>query len=128
MLSTVANDVRYALRTLRRNPGFAVAAIAPIALGIGINTGVVSILNNVMFRPLPAPLPNELVTVYQEFQGVQKRRVALALEASFWRLAGTIAGTARSLAGPRWAHWSPCQGVRLPTVPPLPDRSGRASS
>jgi len=75
MLSTVANDVRYVLRTFRRNPGFAVAAIAPIALGIGINTGVFSILNNVMFRPVPAPMPNELVTVYQEFQGVQKRRV-----------------------------------------------------
>ena len=39
MLSNVRNDTRYALRTLGRNPGFAVAAIVPIALGIGINTG-----------------------------------------------------------------------------------------
>ena len=63
------------LRTLRRSPGFAVAAIAPIALGIGINTGVFSILNNVMYRPLPASSPNELLSIYQDFHGVQKRRV-----------------------------------------------------
>ena len=75
MLSNLSNDVRYVLRTLRRNPGFAAAATVPIALGIGINTGVFSILNNVMYRPLPAPRPNELVSIYQDFRGVQKRRV-----------------------------------------------------
>ena len=75
MLSNLSQDVRYVLRTLRRSPGFAVAAIAPIALGIGINTGVFSILNNVMYRPLPASSPNELLSIYQDFHGVQKRRV-----------------------------------------------------
>ncbi|MGH9373208.1 MAG: ABC transporter permease [Vicinamibacterales bacterium] len=75
MLSNFWSDIRYTLRTFRRNPGFAVAAVVPIAFGIGINTGVFSILNNVAFRPLPAPNPTELVSVYQEFQGVQKRRV-----------------------------------------------------
>jgi macrolide transport system ATP-binding/permease protein len=75
MLSSLSQDVRYVLRTLRRSPGFAAAAIAPIALGIGINTGVFSILNNVMYRSLPAPEPNELLSIYQDFRGVQKRRV-----------------------------------------------------
>jgi small neutral amino acid transporter SnatA (MarC family) len=60
MLSSLSQDVRYVLRTLRRSPGFAAAAIAPIALGIGINTGVFSILNNVMYRPLPAPEPTDV--------------------------------------------------------------------
>ncbi len=60
---------------MRRSPGFAAAAIAPIALGIGINTGVVSVLNNVMYRPLPAPEPTELLSIYQDFRGVQKRSV-----------------------------------------------------
>ena len=47
------NDIRYALRTLIRNPGFAVAAIVPIALGIGINTGIFAVLNGMAWRPLP---------------------------------------------------------------------------
>jgi predicted permease len=75
MLSSLSQDVRYVLRTLRGSPGFAAAAIAPIALGIGINTGVFSILTNVMARPLPTPEPNELLSIYQDFRGVQKRRV-----------------------------------------------------
>jgi predicted permease len=75
MLSSLSQDLRYVLRTLRRHPGFAAAAIAPIALGIGINTGGFSILNNVMYRPLPAPEPNELLSIYQDFRGVQKRSV-----------------------------------------------------
>ena len=75
MLSNVWRDVRYALRTFRRSPAFAVAAVAPIALGIGINTGIFSILNSVALRPLSTPASGELVTVYQRFQGVRERRI-----------------------------------------------------
>jgi predicted permease len=75
VMANVRNDIRYALRTLRRNPGFAVAAIAPIALGIGINTGVFSILNSVAWRSLPAPDADELVSVYQNFRGGPRRLV-----------------------------------------------------
>lgn len=75
MLGNVRNDFRYALRTLRRNPGFAAAAIAPIALGIGINTGVFSILNSVAWRSLPVPDADELVTVYQDIRGGPRRLV-----------------------------------------------------
>ena len=75
MLSNVRNDIRYALRTLARNPGFAVAAIVPIALGIGINTAVFSILNSVAWRPLPVPEPDALVSVYQDFRGGPRRTV-----------------------------------------------------
>jgi predicted permease len=75
MLSNVGRDVRYALRTFRRSPGFAVAAMAPIALGIGINTGVFSILNSVALRPLPVPDSRELVSIHQRFQGVRERRI-----------------------------------------------------
>ena len=75
MLSNLSSDVRYALRTFRRHPGFAAAAVLPIALGIGINTGLFSMLNSVAWRPLPAPAPTELVSIYQQFQGVKKRTV-----------------------------------------------------
>jgi predicted permease len=75
MLQNLWADVRYAMRTFRRNPGFTAAAVFPIALGIGINTGIFSILNALALRPLAAPEANELVSVYQQFQGVQQRTV-----------------------------------------------------
>ena len=75
MLSNVRHDIRYALRTLGRNPGFAVAAIVPIALGIGINTAVFAILNSYAWRPLPVPDPDALVSVYQDFRGGPRRTV-----------------------------------------------------
>jgi hypothetical protein len=73
MLSNVRNDIGYALRTLARNPGFAVAAIVPIALGIGINTAVFSILNSAAWRSLPVPEPDALVSIYQDFRGGPRR-------------------------------------------------------
>ena len=75
MLSNLWGDIRYGFRTFRRSPAFAVAAIAPIALGIGINTGVFSILNSVALRPLLTPDSNELVSIHQQFQGVKQRQI-----------------------------------------------------
>jgi predicted permease len=75
MLSSLAGDIRYALRTLARNPGFAVAAIVPIALGVGINTGIFAILNSVAWRPLPVQDGDALVSVHHESRGGPRRRV-----------------------------------------------------
>ena len=75
MLSNVWGDIRYAARTLRRNPGFTLAAVVPIALGIGINTGIFSILEGVALRPLPAPESAELVSIYQQLRGVKGRYI-----------------------------------------------------
>jgi predicted permease len=76
MMTTVLSDLRYAARALRRNPGFALMAIAPIALGIGINTGIFSILESVTLRPLPAPESGRLVSVYQQLRGVKGRFIS----------------------------------------------------
>jgi predicted permease len=75
MLQHLWTDVRYAMRSMRRNPGFTAAAIVPIALGIGINTGIFSILNGLALRPLAAPDATELVSVYQQIRGLQQRTV-----------------------------------------------------
>ncbi len=75
MFSSFSNDVRYALRTLARNPGFATVAILTIALGVGINAGVFSVINAAAMRPLPVPEATKLLSVYQIFHGKVARNV-----------------------------------------------------
>jgi predicted permease len=60
-LEQLARDVRYALRTLRRNPGFAAAAILSLGLGIGVNTAVFSVVNTVLLQRLPYPDADRIV-------------------------------------------------------------------
>jgi predicted permease len=63
LLETFAQDLRYAFRALRANPGFAATAVLSLALGIGANTAIFSILNAVMLRSLPVEDPHRLVQV-----------------------------------------------------------------
>jgi predicted permease len=73
MLRDLWDDVRYALRAFGRSPGFAAAAFATIALGVGINTGIFSVLNGALFRDLPAPDANELVSVSNIVESLPNR-------------------------------------------------------
>ena len=62
-------DLRYTARTLRRTPGFALTAIAVVALGVGANTAAFSITDFVLFRPLPFPEAGRLVTIWERTSG-----------------------------------------------------------
>jgi putative ABC transport system permease protein len=78
MLDDWRQDVRYALRTLRRSPGFAAAAILTIAIGIGANTAVFSVVNAALLRPLPYPDQDRVLDVSNSWQGTPRAAVSPA--------------------------------------------------
>jgi putative ABC transport system permease protein len=77
-MQTFLQDLKYALRMLRKNPAFTAVAILTLAVGIGANSAIFSVVNSVLLRPLPYREPSQLVRVYSEFPTMQLQKFWLS--------------------------------------------------
>src|SRR6202789_1947849 len=68
-LESIFADIKFTFRRLRRSPGFAITVLLTLAIGIGANTAVFSVLNSVLIRPLPYPEPQRLVAMRLDAPG-----------------------------------------------------------
>ena len=78
-LENLLFDLRYAVRMLLRSPGFALIAIATMALGIGATTAIYSVIDATLLHPLPYPHPAELVRVRDDLRGVGAQAVGISV-------------------------------------------------
>lgn len=83
-ISSFLSDVRYTARTLLNNPGFTTVAVLAIALGIGVNTGIFTVLNGVALRPLPVLGASQVVSMYQSSRGMGPRNVRESASLFSW--------------------------------------------
>ena len=98
-------DVRYAGRALRKNPGFTAVAVFTLALGVGVNTAIFSVVNAVMLRPLPFGNPDRLVRIYEsnpergwpEFSASDPNFLDWRAQATSWEALAAIDGGTVSL-------------------------------
>src|SRR5262245_41638057 len=74
-LVDISQDVRFAWRTLRRNPGFACAAILTLAISIGANTAIYAVVDGVLLHLLPFSEADQLVSIYQKNERSEKNSV-----------------------------------------------------
>ncbi len=98
-MQTFLQDLKYALRMLKKNPAFTTVAILTLAVGIGANSAIFSVVNSVLLRPLPYREPGQLVRVYSEFPTMKLQKFWLSVpemldiqrEAKSWEAIGAWA-------------------------------------
>src|SRR5579864_7590076 len=77
-MNGIIQDVRYALRQLRKKPGFTAVAVVTLALGIGASTAIFSAVDTVLLRPLPYQQPERLVTVTESLPAMSLDEIGVS--------------------------------------------------
>jgi ABC-type antimicrobial peptide transport system permease subunit len=98
-MSTFTQDLRYTLRQLRKSPGFTSVAVLTIALGIGANTAIFSVVNGVLLDPLPFPKANRIVVLFQDKQDFPRGSISYPNFLDWQRESRSFA----AMAAYRWA-------------------------
>jgi predicted permease len=117
-VDTVRQDLRYAVRMLGRSPGFAVAAVLTLALGIGANAAIFSLVNAVLLRPLPYRAPEQLVRVWERSPRGDERNVVSPGNYHDWR---TRSKSLVPLAAHSWSYGVAMTNGGEPTMVRLMD-------
>jgi MacB-like periplasmic core domain len=100
-MSTIVQDVKYALRSFLKAPGFTAVAILTIALGIGANTAIFTIINALLIRPLPYPAADRLVMLWQDMRARGGPADEWATPGNFvdWRADGAVFENVAAIGG-----------------------------
>ena len=83
-LEDLVRDLRFAVRSLGKSPGFTITAISTLALGIGVNVAVFSVVNTVLLKPLKAPQADRIVQIMDTYQGIPSQGTGYRLF-NVWR-------------------------------------------
>src|ERR1700755_581717 len=87
-MQTLVDDLRFAWRQLRKSPGFTITALLTLALGIGANTAIFTVVYSTLLAPMPYPEPDQLVMVWSKIQG--GRNGISAGDFSDWKNQSTV--------------------------------------
>src|SRR5689334_10333282 len=94
MMQTLWQDLRYGIRMLLKNPGFTAVAVVTLALGIGANTAIFSVVNGVLLKPLPYRQPEQLVRLFESSTGQPKFPMAKGNFQDYREQNATLSGLA----------------------------------
>ena len=119
-IDDAARDAAYAVRVLRRNPGFTAAVVVTFALGIGCTSAIFSVVNGILLRPLPYARPNELVALWERNAARGADRNVVSVESfETWRSATrSFSDIAAMVPAPRTLNGSPVERISAAQVSP----------